>query len=411
MLLSEQVAEGKTEAISSVRKPTTIRDLPFELFLIIYENFDLAELNALSKLHPFHQRVAQVVSIKKFDKKKFLINKNGLTVTDNNGNSENINKIRAAYSALEIFGHSIKNLVIDYGNFTDFESIMINERLTKCLANSLVQIELLNFTNEKLKELMGPFNKVEYVLIPQNSVQSEEFNLLQIFPTIRGLLVNNFEYFSPAVVEHHFPHLEHILEYCGGNFSGKIQRICELNPQLWRLRMDQQNFNDLKLISELLPNLRQLQIARIVDSSQFEGDDLHFPNLVSFETWKRFKANVQRIPIVFGNLVEIRCHGREDKWFDVIMQNKKLKKITSSEFSIGQVQQIIEQLPNLEEFWTRYNANTYDAISQLIEASEQLKKVVFRKPASINRNEISERLQNKWEIVYEKDHIIYTRNS
>lgn len=153
-------------------------------------------------------------------------------------------------------------------------------------------------------------------------------------------------------------------------------------------------------------------MASLYANSHFEGDDIKFEQVTSFDAFlDQNSGKFERIPIVFGNLEEISCYGSIDEWFDIIIQNKKLKKIISDQFSDGKLQQIAEQISNLEEFWMSYNRNSYDVIVQFFETGKKLKKVVFcRKTLDIN--EICERLQAKWEMSNESHrlvHIIFTK--
>lgn len=137
-----QVAQSNAKATNSVRKRSTVNDLPFEILLIIYEGVDLAELSGIATLNSFHYRADETALNLKMFGEKLLVNENGLNVEYDDDNLENLCDIKTTFLVSTIFGHLISNLSISYEKITALESSILNELLSKCLANSLNEIEI-----------------------------------------------------------------------------------------------------------------------------------------------------------------------------------------------------------------------------------------------------------------------------
>lgn len=76
-------------------------------------------------------------------------------------------------------------------------------------------------------------------------------------------------------------------------------------------------------MSKLLSNLEYLELIRITDEPAFEGEAIHLEGLKIFQTQY---PNMLTTPIIFGSLEEITCYGPSISCFDMIIQNRNMKK-------------------------------------------------------------------------------------
>lgn len=366
--------------------------------MIIFQDLDFPELLAVAKLHPHHRYVAEIVFNEKSAYKILSINNNGLNIKSDDGNYKNFADFQNIGSALEIFGHLITLLTIDYGKINIVQCNVLNEQVSKYLANSLIELQFTHFTDENLEGLQT-FNKVEVVrLLYCASESKSQINMLKLFPNLRRFDVSNLRYLSFEQIEHHFPHLGEIIERETGHITiPQLERLFELNPQIENLTVLRRDLNGLKEISTQLTNLKRIRVDNLDLHPQLEKD-IKFEHVTSLDiTFDRVPQNFERIPIAFGNLVEIKCHRPLDQCFDIIIHNRKLKRIISSELSDEKLQQLAEELPNLEEIYLR-KGNTNDAIVQFIETGEKLQQIHLSGYEAVDCSDIRDRLQDLWTV-------------
>lgn len=367
--------DGK--AVGPDDKPKKITDLPLELLLDIFEDLNLNELMGIARTHPYNWDAADIVFKSKFAIEAFDVNGlkkvSGSTFVDN---SNDTNEFNAMLNALETFGHLITKININYYYFNDDQSETINQHLSKYVANSLIDIEMLNCNDSTLKGLTGPFKKAETVYLSRGRLNSH-INFSVMFPVLRKIDFLHMNYILPACFEYTFFNLNEI------NMNVPIERTLQLNLQLRSLAVGRFDWQSLRMISETLPQLENFTYHDFDEVVPFEGDYIHLENVKVFKSKSIFSLppSVKTIPIVFGNLEEIECDEEMyNRWFNVIIQNKKLKKITAGGLMNHQYQKILRELPHLEEFIFEFDNRFPRDMSffyGLINGSAQLRKVSF----------------------------------
>lgn len=315
---------------------------------------------------------------------------------------------------LQTFGNLISNLKIDYENLDANQFSPLNRQLSESCARTLLQIEIIHCNENHFVDFSVPFEKVETVLMHFGNLPKNISRFDQLFPSVRSLDLSDMHYVHPGFIEHHFSHLENLsVEFLEKGDVSTIEKRLQLNPQLQSVKLYQCNWNILKMMSKTMPNLRILEINGFNDFSTYTGDDIRFENLKIFR-FKKFSAlpkNIERIPLVFGRLEEISCLKPMNLWFDIIIQNKNLKRVKTGEINKQQLFQIADELPNLEEFATGYN--TYDSINKVvrfIQNGKHLKRVAFWQSNFKGRNEIAEQLGNEWRIAEEGGRFVFIKN-
>lgn len=254
--------------------------------------------------------------------------------------------------------------------------------------------------------------KVEILHLDYMFVDTNEIDLRAIFPMIRNIQISDYYFSRPSIIEQNFPHLEEmIVESSLKSDSMQLRRRLQLNPQIRNLRVEEGNWIGLRIINERLPQLERFELVRINDNPPIEGNNIHFQNMKYFHLWT-LPNDLQRFGITFRNLEEIKCFGENyNQCFNIIIQNKQLKKVDCWLLNVEQFQQIVAELPNLEEIRLKYDATSDDAIVQFIETGKQLKKIIFCNSSIQNYNQIRQRLQYKWEISQERNgfYTVFTR--
>lgn len=384
-------------------------EFPFELLLNIYEVLDLRGLTNVAISHPHNLKVTEIIFSKKYASKTFEINGKHFYKPDHTYDFETV------LSALQVYGHLITKLTVDYDFFNEAQSKRVNEHLSEYGGDSLVEIELKGCNDRFLKGLTGPFKKAEIVSLRDGNVKSNNINFAEVFPAVRVFDLEYMSSISPESINHYFRSLEELkVEYMMPSDSPILERRLQLNPQVRAVSLHGGKISGLKMLSVTLPRLERLVFEEFNGRLLFFGDEINLMHLKAFgiKVTRQFRVSLRRLPIVFGSLEEAMFDVPESSvWFDAIMENKNLKKIVASQLNDEQLQQIADEQPNLEEFWTGYHVETPDAVDNVvrfIESCNNLKWATFFNANDETRAAILNRLYN-WEIVERGKSFVFTR--
>lgn len=254
--------------------------MPLELLLDIYENVDLNTLTNAAKTHPNNWSAAEIVFNHTFANQTFDVN----GVSAFNGtwkdNSNNEHEFNTMLNTLEMFGHLMTRLQLNYYYFNEKQIEIVNRYLNKYVANSLIEIVLNNCGNGKY--LTGTFKRVECVHLLFGNVTDMKLN--EIFPVVNCLDLKYMQFTSK--IDYQLPHLvEMHIEcelVCHDANATELERRLRLNPQLRRLWIFTANLNTLKMISEIVPQIEYLELRGIHGDSQMFDEDIQFSNIKNF---------------------------------------------------------------------------------------------------------------------------------
>lgn len=397
------------KAVNGDKNTTKIIDIPLEVLLDIYEQLDMNSLAAVGKTHPYNLFVTQLIYQNKYNVEMF--NVNGSKIFDKT-NVNSTHELDRLLNTFETFAPLITKLNLNFYNihFNAKQIERFNQHISKYLADSLIDVQIEHFKDKHLNGLIG-LHKVENVRLAHGSIKT---NLNVIFPAMHRLDPKFMRNILPESIEHHFPQLQELtMEILSRTCSDKFERRIRLNPQLKKIDVWICTWPSLQMIKSLLPNLEQFYVTGFDGMTHIE-DDIHFEHLKAFGIHgvESFPRNVDRVPIVFGNLEEIVCHEGGHKCFDIYMDNKKLKQIECGELNENQLQQIVEQLPYLETIktWHRVQNETLaiDTFIRFIETGKRLKEVKASKIRDGICNAFYGRL-NDWKCVEEEIYFVLSR--
>lgn len=389
-----------------------ITDLPTEILLIIFEDFDLAELNDVTRSHPFYRRLGEIKFKDLVGERMLKINESGLYVENTNSTDhlgqqiyDNIGDMDVMYSTLKTFGYMFTHLTINYRNFKEWESGKVNARISQYVANTLTELTLHGFCDRNFKHLTGPFKTLETIYFGSCYITSDVGNLTKVFPTVRIFIFEQYQN-SESVrgfIGHHFPCLEEITEMAHDSTSNRLEEMFRLNPQLRKLSLQNIYVKFLRSMSELLPELEHLTIHTLwAEGISIEGADIYFGNLKSFEVkmMRDFPREIQRLPIAFGNnLDEIMDWTEKTYLLNNIVENKNLKIVGLGRFGNSQIERIAKELPNLEEFRTG-NIWVYESETiRFLEMNKNLKRIELWNCDPAEHATMREKIQDKWRMI------------
>lgn len=416
-----QIPQNDVAASNSVQRRTSISDLPVELLLIIFDDFDFFELSSVASLHPYTQMVAGSMLKEKFDNKMCMISRKGLGILNDKSVLDHIGDMDVMFSTLKLFGHLMTNLTIDYESFTEWESGLINARISRYLGNSLLDFIVTNNKNEEIifKHLTGPFKKVECLGFALGKVTSFEKDLNNVFPAVRSLYFSRIQDILPAAINHHYPNLIEVEEFANESETSHLAELFLLNPQILRIAIQKCDWNFLEIISDVLPNLEHLQIVYLIGNRiGSQMDVVHLPS-VKYFVLSRMRGFPYRIknglPLVFGNLETLYDSTLDDHLECIMLQNKNLKEvILHRSIKYYMMKQIAQEIPYLEVFSTDLiigSIHFVDDVVRFTETAKNLKRLNLRRCKPELQSVIFEKIQHDWEMVEEKEeeHVTFVR--
>lgn len=380
----------------------SLSDLPLELMLNICKKLDFKSMLNLAKTNTENRAIVEMAFKDQYSKNIFAIEKS----------NKNLD-FTTLMEVLQNFGHLITKLKVNYGGLMQSEKI--TEQINKHLSNSLIYIELDFCFGFDLMGLKGPFSKIESIHLGYGNIHSNNVNFQTIFPAVRSINLGTMESLYFSTMEHHFPHLFHITleHWIGGSDRQGINILrsrLALNSQLRHVSFSKCSWMALKIVNETLQNVERID-AFDFDEEEYNGDDIYLTNLKVFTIKVNNQQDHSRIPLVFDNLEEISTDRSTDKWFDIIIQNKKLRKITSDEFNDDQLRRIANELTHLEEFTMKFQARNASItnVVEFIKTAKNLKRAKFLNDNVEIQNEILQELGPDWIIVMEKGNSIFVR--
>lgn len=135
-----------------------------ELLIIIYEDFNLADLVNVSTTHPQNHAAAQILFRQTYAMTKFEIStRNSDQKYARIANNTVLYSFEFSVGILRYFGHLISALSINYMTFNASECEQLNEHINKYCRESLKHFEISSSKGSEFKLLRGPFAGVEYL--------------------------------------------------------------------------------------------------------------------------------------------------------------------------------------------------------------------------------------------------------
>lgn len=403
MLPNEQRPE------SSKRLQSTA--IPFELLLSIFEFLDLNSLANVAQTNRFNREAAGTVFKSQFLKSGFTLN--GQTILYDRY-SNNPNQFDELLNIIAAFGHLITKLSLDYYTFDEEQKVAINRQVTKYAAHSLIEIDLKNCQEKDVFGLTGPFTRAKVVRLRDGFIGAMlHINFSELFPLVSSLDIESMLFVAEACVKQHFPYLKEFKMESATIALSTIEERLQLNPQLRKLSVTGSNLDTLSMISKNAPKLEHLLFRGFYGRDKYQGDEIHFQSLKSFDLTSKvdFPVHFDAIPIVFDELEEFSCDGSYDKWTDVIVRCKFLKKITFHQFFYENLQRIVLELPSVEEILVKNQRIWHDDVDtaiKIIEMCKQLKRFTISLGDFDDCRARAVNLNN-WEIIAVNRSVVFVR--
>lgn len=320
-------------------------------------------------------------------------------------------KFRHGYKDGNTLGYLLEFLQ-EFGHYIikfDFWNNSIQDKEIRKLLKQHISDYVAKFVNEiyfymdgeTIDDLIVPFPNATSVKLQYGEMNAAI--LREMFPAVRnlellGLITGGLS---------HFPHLESLkTPYEWG--VDEFQKTFQHNPQLKKLSISNcKNFEIMKTIHEMQSNLDTLEIS-ILQMDENEVVSFQFANIKVLKCHVYVSISRDQLKWEFGNLEEIEFNHNYfvDYWVDVMVENKKLRKVTAlNALRRNNLERIANELPNLEEFFMYYDFNDVQSSEGVTFFLQNAKKLKNAKFWSVKRglfDEVLQQVNNEWEIIRKK---------
>lgn len=397
-------------------KPENDRGADGECESEYLDKVNLLKLVEIANINGKCVKTAALVFQRKFASKLIIFmvgDSNSMTGDDiNNDNIERIFDSQLAINTINQFGHLISKLSLHfsyngYGVCPDDElkqNRQLFNSINKYCRNSLTQIviQYSGCYNEIFNELIGPFDKVKSVAINLFSahVINDTHRLGETFPNVEHLNLDFGQFTNANIFNSAFPKL-HELGIATGFFyemnEPVFAEMLQKNPQISYLSLVQPTHKSLENINKYLPNLEELHIVMQNVSNSHE---IFFSSVQRLNLWLPDGKCYPPEKITFGkNLTEIAlvCSAPDigNDYLNFLFKYPLIRKLNAGvALKNAHLSQMIGKFTNLSEaffdFGSDVNAGT---VSQFVEQSKQLNKLIFYHVSVKNGNEFKEQLE------------------
>lgn len=394
----------------------TIVDLPIELLLMSFKDFDLGDLVKVACLHPQTHAAAEIAFKDKYQSFKIQIGESAysLRMPPLSVYKDTIILYSSDFTldTVRLFGQLFSKLRVDDRFLLAQKKQQIYEFIGNYCASTLEHIEFGYCEDSFFKYLQRPFKNIKSVKF-SNANFTELPRLNKIFPTVRQLVVGSVCSGHLNCFPYNFPQLTDLsIDTLFLRTQLNVREMLRMNPQLKRVTVNLCNMELLRILSENVPMLEQLKIDGY--TTEKVTMKVHFEHLKRFTSKRVYdygSSGLREVPFVFTTLEEFQFPGSMDPWMDVIVQNKALKKINIQDISGEQLVRLIEELPNLEEIMTWFNiARASDDIVHFLKGVKHLRKIGFRYLEPETRREFNDRFGADWFTTQEQRQFVLARN-
>lgn len=394
-------------------------DLPMEVLIMIYKDFELNDLLNVAKTHPHNHAAVEMVFYDKYRNASFKIGGNSPIHFHRINKEVMIAGHDWTVFVLKSFGHLISRLSINFNSMTELEGQEMIE-LVSNYCQTLEHIELVSCKGNELSHFQRPFTKVKKLQFTVGLLDAHTVNLSRIFPVVESITKASTAFFDYRCFEYNFPHLEHMdLDLILTRFPSKVETMLQLNPQLRSVSMMKCDMEMLRMLHQYVPSLEVIKIIYFSDFAKFAGEPVHFPHLKVLKFGSNYmQQRFDRAPVIATTLEEFEYGGPAISWLDFLQQNIQLKKLEIGEIYDEQFSLLLEKLDNLEELSVKYDILSVDKVLNCIEKATKLRKVSFGKISFDASKKIIDGLGSIWrmtvgydaESVFEKkDELIRAR--
>lgn len=371
-------------------------DLYFDAKILILDRLDLGDLITMADTNHHFCSLAEDEFRLKFAKKVIKIIDSRAVVPAEITKSDiiEINDFLLAMKMLKHFGHLISRLSIAHSKF-DENSKRLYQFINLYCAKTLITIEIdmkhIYHNDYFFSDMKSPFVRVQSVSLAGSfgRMGSSNLRLNQLFPVMNQLTLK-FTSFLVDGLNQNYLNVKHLhIELCKTHdpvrFSeSEAMLILEKNRQIESLTLAYFSRKFLRVVNEILPNLKELKLMHYNPSftTLDDGQEVHMKKVKSLT----IDAAVDGMPfnVTFENLEAFHLNafpGEKYRWIDFIEKNTQIKKLYVDRGSINnsELNRIIASNLELSEISLTIDTDvTQQTIVNFIRKNEQMNKIHIR---------------------------------
>lgn len=320
---------------------------------------------------------------------------NSIIVENNTIATSNCDK---ATKMLQLFGAHIQIMKINFNKISKARAERITTAINKNHFNSLMRLEITDCPTHFWRKEQKPFHNVETLFFKNQLNTIKRLRLNRVFPSVRQLILANVECDHSNCFNCNFSRLNelHIR-------SVDVEKLLEKNPQIELVWVSSATHDNLKEISNFLPNLKKLSIDWLA-WNYFRGND----DFIRFDNVKqvRIKSGPHRIPTKISFLqleeLELGCEPTlSNNWIEYIAANgRHLTKLTIFDTVMnGEFEKLSEKFTNLIEANIKGGIDVNcETVINFVTANPGLKHMSFQTFNADIGNGIINGLQDEWHV-------------
>lgn len=402
---------GCASCLPEENNATWFADLNDDCKVLLLEELDLADLLSMAELNPHITILAANVYKRKFFNKTIEIrgpfseNAFKFIETDDTivvGNFELTAKL------LHHFGSYVSVLGVNFWENSKGQIKQIVAMVNvKCAA--LKEFRVKSRDEDVLSEVKKPFYSVEDVDLDGLFTKSNSgLELNEMFPKIRKLSLG-FTYLKNKMATVRFPKLLHleIPHLVKPELNDDIKQMIKLYTRIESLTLRFSSMNILKLVSDSLPNLKQLQLNAIsLDLPDNVDEHICLNSVMSLSVTSNIEPFARLVDLEFVEEFTLDCTSYiPDIWIDFIVRHAHLKKLTviDGEIDNAQLAKLVGKMPNIVQVSVKMAHDvTVDTIFKFLESSPTLLQIEIISSDEVDgegtMRTLKHLLKDKWSI-------------
>lgn len=315
---------------------------------------------------------------------------------------------------LNYFGQFITNFSIDFDDIPTINSNQITKSLRDNCVESLNSLLFYDCKGTELDNIDVPFKNIQTFAIgggPFKTMNGKILKFTEIFPQVQTLTFDNFfELDDHQSVIQKYPNLKHFQVSVGNGEYLKtflthadVEHILQLNPTIQNLSLGQIKESFLKNVTEILPNISNLEIVNLANDDSIIINQIIFDNVRSLKIFTMEESSIQNTK--FKNLDELTLELLPDvmsNWEPFMYKHPEITKLNIlNSFEYDKILKYGVHLPKLIITSIRCNSELeIKTIVQFLKQSNELKTLILNFFKEDNIESLRRQVDIEWEIVF-----------
>lgn len=301
-------------------EPLKLTDVIYDCLITVFEKLDVFDLLHIAEANGRLVPATQSVFSRRHREKTVFVN---LGPVSNIGPKFYQFEVEPAAVLCHHFGKFVSKMFINF--MYQYAPALELEMLTHC-TDSMIELRLGFCHQRNFEAMKRPWPQLQKLEVFKGTLGSKLSELNSWFPKIIGLKLVDVQLSIPKSFVAQYKELKILTIY---NKEETIEpmvifQTIQANPQLQKLVLiSESNMNLLRLMSEHLLELVELEICAPRDCFYFEEIPLEFKRVKKFKLNNQFDNGnyIRYMPFAFDDLQELKIVGFNEFTFDAHLMN------------------------------------------------------------------------------------------